>query len=369
MKLLTVITVLAALVASVAAHRGGFWWSNPWGHSHYSDVCGKYSWKSYSMPACWSNSWSYPKPNPWCKSGSPPKGGSNWQHPKAPKNPGCYTSTTTSVCTTSSTSTSTSTIASDSSFCSTTTSVPVTTSTSPSDTTTSTSSTTTSTPATTTSTSSTTTASFPTTPQCTSEPDWEYSWQENGCAVEGTGYNTFEELTELDICDCIERCNNDWAQSCQFVNMYTEISRSTGDVIYKCAMYSDIHTSAKCINYGDVNVYIGNNSVAWYNPDWAPPAISGYTLTFGPIDTVVYNEADIQETYTLDQFIPQTCADKCSATSGCEFFNIYSLSVSGSDAYSTICQIYSLKHTASDATANQPETGYYASRSYGYTVN
>ncbi len=167
-----------------------------------------------------------------------------------------------------------------------------------------------------------------------------------------TGYNTYTEpKTGYNITECIEYCNGDFAQSCQFVDLYYEINTVDGSKVAKCALYDTIHYAEVAVNYHPTSAsYNVMNSTGYANYNWKPPVVPGYSETFTNLTSSV-STRDKLSSMLLPPFIPQDCADKCTATAGCAFFNIYRSQV-GPDAYAPICDLYAFSHAAEDCKSS-----------------
>lgn len=203
------------------------------------------------------------------------------------------------------------------------------------------------------------------------------------CAISGSGYNTYEQMAydgrtpyaiynSYNASDCFRRCDEDWAQSCQFVDMYYEdYAVAEKGPVLKCAMYADIHTLKSCNNTGELRDNVGKvdirQSTGWANFNWLPPVINKYDMVFMNISKAM-DAADLKMTKQLAQFIPDDCATLCNAAPwGCSFFNLYKISNDGEN-YVPMCELYgNAHHTISDCTKSG-YLGFSVSNSYGWKL-
>jgi hypothetical protein len=129
----------------------------------------------------------------------------------------------------------------------------------------------------------------------------------------------------------------------------------------KCVLFSTVPCLSAMTNKGGQRLY-GNNSPANYiinsavfYKDNGPATPPGYAAGFGPsTEAVSLFDPGFLDWQLLPSYDPALCANICNDSNhtGCVFFNIWTADIQ-SRKTATVCTLYSVAKSASDATISQ----------------
>ena len=211
-------------------------------------------------------------------------------------------------------------------------------------------------------------------------------------ATSGTGFLTVITMDDYIPATCARECSG--TLGCVSFCIYVE-NHSDGSSVNICTLWNSLKSAEDATNSPSGETYFTNSNGYVLSGSLLPPSssssalltttttalhaissnsptptsgapvLNNYSLIFSNL-TSALNGGSYQGYYILPSYDASTCAQKCSSTSGCLSFDLYTENHSDGSNY-TYCTLWSSVKTEADAT-NHPTGQLWYTNSDGYVL-